>query len=1768
MRAACEADPGGFHGTIAAAEIHWYHPGKDAWLTQTADGTWSGWRCIDGSEITVDHWTPWEKGFDDSDAPFYRWFVGGRTNAAFNEVDRHILAGHGDEPALFYEGDRWDVDANDGRGGPVHHATLSRKELFIRSVVAAQALKDLGLGKGDRIALNMPNILDQIVWTEAAKRLGVIYTAVFGGFSDKTLSDRIENAGARVVITADGASRNAEIMPFKETYTDPALDNFVSVPVALRILQESSVEPVLKRRLVDHCADALKDEITLLPGDVMREVGQVLDGAGLDAEAAAVLRADLAEALSQAPQRVERVIVVRHAGIADVAWHEARDAWAHDLLAAAAEKVRAVAGADPASLDGTALAAALWRAVPPEAVEADHPLFVIYTSGSTGKPKGVVHVHGGYVAGVTHTLKISFDAVPGRDRIFVVADPGWITGQSYLITASLAGRIPGVVTEGAPTFPNAGRFASIIERYGVTIFKAGVTFLKSVMTDPQNRADVERYDLSTLRVATFCAEPTSPAVQQFGMELMTPQYINSYWATEHGGIVWTHPYGNPDQPLRADAHTYPLPWVFGDVWVGVGEADADGRQAWRRADPGEKGEIVVTRPYPYLARTIWGDAEHVGEKEWMGDIDRFTHTYFGRFRDDKGEPVHAYLQGDFAVLHPDGSFSLHGRSDDVINVSGHRLGTEEIEGAILKDKQLNPNSPVGNCIVMGAPHAQKGQTPLAFVLPAAGRDLTLDDERRLKDLVRTEKGAVAVPGDFITVSAFPETRSGKYMRRFLSNMLLDQDLGDTTTLRNPECLREIGAAIGKWKAAQAREDTQRLIEEQRFLRVQYDPVGDATARLATVTITNPPVNALSERLLDELETTLTHIARRVDIGAVVIAGAGPRTFIAGADVRQLLEDVHDLPQARSVPAKAHAVFNLIESMDKPVVAAVEGVALGGGCELAMACHLRVGDARSILGQPEINLFLPPGYGGTQRLPRLLREADPEKGVTRALRILLSGRQIDGVLAKEVGLLDVLATGAEGVLPLAQQLARQAVVERSGAAWSAMQHRHEAVENWRERGTFDDTWLRDAHVETCMAAAGTAGRGTVAEAIVGLVRQGFEQGYQGGLAAEVDAFAAFVLDGENGGRKGIRLFLDKQSPPLPARPRVGIDERDRMIAAGDLLPIGAPFVPGVTPLPPYQLAQAVVRDATTGAYAHADPIEAEVECVVPTPVPGPNQALVYVLASEINYNDIWAITGIPVSLFDEHDEDIHVTGSGGVGLIAQLGEGLQAEGRLQVGQIVAIYAGVSDILDPAAGEDPMFTAFHIQGYQSPDGSHQQFMLADGPQLFPPPADLSLEAAGSYMLPAGTAYRALFRALSLKSGDRLFVEGAASGTGAWAVEIGLATRARVTGMVSSDERGMTLARRGGATVNRKDPAFSDCFTRVPEDPAAWADWERQGDPFLDRVRTVNGGMLCTRALSHAGERAFPRSFQALENGGVMTFFGASSGYHMTFIGKPGTVPAADMLARARTRPGENALIFYGSGDDERDMTALTAIEAAREAGLRIVVVTDTGAERDFVLSLGIGDAIRGVVSLAEVKRRVPEFEWMETMPALPDPMSDAFKEAVRLMNDNSLKPLGSAVARFLRSADNPRGQPDLIIERAGTDSLALSTMLVKANTGRVVYIGDMEGRRYSFYAPQVWMRQRAILMPTSAIIGSHLNNAAEIAALNAMIDAGSVRVPEPYLGAWRDLPTLHQAMWENRLIEATGGAAKAVVNHALPEAGLKSRDALYIAWDAARSGPQRG
>ncbi|HMQ29780.1 MAG TPA: AMP-binding protein [Chloroflexaceae bacterium] len=1781
QRRAFLADPGAFHGAIARSAIHWHDAALGAWITwDEAAARWTGLDARTGAPVEVPYGPehqPWARTFDGDTPPFYRWFAGGLTNACFNEVDRHVLMGYGDETAFIFEGDRWDSSLNGGRGGPVLEEKLTRKALLVEVVKAALVLEGLGLGRGDRIALNMPNILDQIAYTEAAKRLGIIYTPVFGGFSDKTLSDRIHNAGARVVITSDGAYRNAQIVPYKEVYTDQALDKFVPVETAIAIVErtlgELQVGAEAAARIVAAVRETIAEDITVERSDVMRGVGKALGELGeLDVTAQSQIRTAVARALVASPPRVDAVVVVRHTG-QDILWRPERDRWSHELTGAATERLLAAAGvgseAELLAMPVEALYPVLAGLAPCAPLDAEYPMFIIYTSGSTGKPKGVVHVHGGYVAGLAHTMKVSFDAEPG-DTIFVVADPGWITGQSYMITATLASRCTGILIEGSPVFPSAGRFASIIERNRVQIFKAGVTFLKSVMTNPQNVADVQQYDMSSLRVCTFCAEPVSPAVQQFGMEMMSPQYINSYWATEHGGIVWTHFYGNDDFPLRPDAHTYPLPWVAGDVWTSEAPPEG-GAAAYRPADHEEKGEIVITAPYPYLTRTIWGDTAGFdavlrGERPlaaWRGDAERFVKTYWKR--GPNGE--WAYVQGDFAMKYADGSFTLHGRSDDVINVSGHRMGTEEIEGAILRDKQITPDSPVGNCIVVGAPHREKGLTPVAFVLTAPGRRLTSTDRRRLDDLVRNEKGIVAVPEDYIEVAAFPETRSGKYMRRFLRSLMLGEELGDTTTLRNPESLDEVGQKIEVWKRRQQLADEQQIFERYRYFRIEYHRLA-ADQRLAIVTVTNPPVNALNERALDELNTIVDHLARRKDVAAVVFTGQGTRSFVAGADIRQLLEDVHSFEDAIALPNNAHLAFRKIERMDKPCVAAINGVALGGGLEFALACHYRVADGHAEFGQPEINLRLLPGYGGTQRLPRLLYRQTNGTGTLRALELILGGRTITSEDAAEIGLVDRLATGTADALSLATALVRE-YAAGEGALKEAFERRREAVAGWDEpRPEFVQDELNaiiaNPRVQRIVQQAAGAGRGQAVERALEAVKYGFEHGFERGLAHEARLFAAAVVDPE-GGKAGIKAYMDKRAAPLPTRRTLVSAEQEKIYReTGQLLPVGSPFFPGVTPLPAWQYAQGVIRDPATGAGRVGDPRDAERQVVIPVERPGPTQALLYILASEVNFNDIWAITGIPVSLFDEHDRDWHITGSGGVALVAALGEELRREGRLKVGDLVAVYSGQSNVLSPMMGLDPMAADFVIQGYNTPDGSHQQFMLAQAPQCLPLAPDMSLEAAGSFMLNLGTAYRALFTTLAIKAGKSIFIEGAATGTGLDAARSAARNGLRVIGMVSSEARARTLVEAGGkGAVNRKDPALAEIFTRVPADPAEWAAWERAGEPLLDMFRRQNQHHLADYAISHAGEQAFPRSFQLLgepRDGHVptLTFYGASSGYHFTFLGKPGHASPEEMLRRAGLRGGQAVLIYYGVGGAGAlvDEAGLEAIEAARAMGARIVAVTYTDAQREFVLSLGFGAALRGVVSLEELRRRHgDEFDWPSTMPDLPDSKADpeGLKEAIRRFNDLTFKPLGSAVGGFLASADNPRGYPDMIVERAGHDALNVSAMLVKPFVGRIVYFEELGGRRYSFFAPQIWMRQRRIYMPTANIWGTHLSNAYEILRLLDEISAGLLAITEPVFVEWDGLAEAHQAMWENRHAGSTY-----VVNHALPRPGLKTRDELYEAW----------
>ncbi|MEM1230901.1 MAG: acetyl-CoA synthetase, partial [Pseudomonadota bacterium] len=322
-----------------------------------------------------------------------------------------------------------------------------------------------------------------------------------------------------------------------------------------------------------------------------------------------------------------------------------------------------------------------------------------------------------------------------------------------------------------------------------------------------------------------------------------------------------------------------------------------------------------------------------------------------------------------------------------------------------------------------------------------------------------------------------------------------------------------------------------------------------------------------------------------------------------------------------------------------------------------------------------------------------------------------------------------------------------------------------------------------------------------------------------------------------------------------------------------------------------------------------------------------------------------------------------------------------------------------------------------------------------------------------------------------------------------------------------------------------------------------------------------------VSHAGEQAFGRSFQLLGDGGVLTFFGASSGYRFSFLGKPGSAAAADMLRRARLRAGGALLVIYGPGADDGivDPVAIAAIELGCALNARVAVLTDSISQREFVTSLGFGAQFRGVVSVEEIQRRFgDEFVPPGPFAPLPDAFreSAAFKEAVRRFSDQTLKPVGSAIAPLLRSNLDRRGLPDVIFERQGRDSLALSTALVKPNTGTVVYAEDIGGTRLSFYAPQVWMRQRRILMPTAEIRGTHLNSAREFAEMQERVAAGMIDVVNPVPVSMTDLPQAHQAMWENRHAGSTYVAV-----HALPRTGLKTRDELYQAW-AIRDAQERG
>jgi acyl-coenzyme A synthetase/AMP-(fatty) acid ligase/3-oxoacyl-(acyl-carrier-protein) synthase/NADPH:quinone reductase-like Zn-dependent oxidoreductase/acyl carrier protein len=681
---------------IAMQVLHWHHEAPDAWVSYSTEGSdqprWAGWSATSLEPTTLPaEWRPWTSVVDHSEAPYVRWFVGARTNAAFNELDRFVLQGLGSEVTLIAEPEKGDA------------YSVRRSDMLRQSVLVAHCMRtNLELTQGSRVAFLLPNGPTAVVWIEAAKRSAIVFCAVAAGTAANSVASRLTDTLASYLIISENVLSIAE--------------------TAIGIASET-----------------------------------------------AQIRGVLAEP--------------------EVLSAPAPEGWlvASELLAPLQSLIPL-----PSESDADTFMRSCWSLVPPVAVDASYPLFALYTSGSTGKPKGIVHTHGGYHVGLIATTAIVFDTKPGQDVLFVVATPGWITGQSYMISASLLSRTPSVLLDGSPVSP-PDRFAAIIARHKVTVLKAGSTFLRMLMTREGSEEQLAKHDLTSLRIGTFCAEPVNEAVHRFASLRLTKNYINSYWATEHGGMVWSRCAGNADQPVQADTRSWPLPWIQGETMVPKLNFEEE-IESWRRAADGEQGEVVVRRQYPYMALTVWA-AEGFGSPGWRGDLKRWAKYFSGKA---------GYVQGDAAIRHSDGGFTFHGRSDEVINVGGNRIGTEEIENAILLDRDRE-GSPVLNCAVVGMKDAMLGTAPCAFLILRAGATLQPMDEGKLCSLVQSRLGGHAVPGRFVVCGALPETYSGKYMRRILRSMVDGDPLGDLGALKNPDCVEPLRDAIGKSgkKAARA-----------------------------------------------------------------------------------------------------------------------------------------------------------------------------------------------------------------------------------------------------------------------------------------------------------------------------------------------------------------------------------------------------------------------------------------------------------------------------------------------------------------------------------------------------------------------------------------------------------------------------------------------------------------------------------------------------------------------------------------------------------------------------------------------------------------------------------------------------------------------------------------------------------------------------------------------------------------------------------------------------
>ncbi|MHB1327007.1 MAG: acetate--CoA ligase [Gemmatimonadales bacterium] len=578
--------------------------------------------------------------------PHAKWFVGGKLNIAANCLDRHLLGARRNQAALIWEGE------------PGDRRVLTYWDLAREVGRAANALKSLGIKKGDRVAIYLPMIPEAAIAMLACARIGAVHSVVFGGFSAESLRDRINDAEAVAVITADGGYRRGGIVPLKR-FADDAVSGCPSVK-----------HVVVVQRLMGTAS----------------------------AEAGARMQPD-------------------------------RDVWWHDALNGQSAHC------------------------PAEPMDAEDLLFILYTSGTTGKPKGIVHTTGGYLTQVAATTRWVFD-LKDNDVFWCTADIGWVTGHSYVVYGPLANGATVLMYEGAPDWPERDRLWEIIARYGVTILYTAPTAIRAFMKWGTDHP--ARHDLSTLRLLGSVGEPINPEAwiwyhQHIGGSRCP--IVDTWWQTETGGMMISPlPGVTTTKPGSA---THPLPGISARL------VDTQGNQLERGG-----GFLVLTEPWPSMLRTIYGDDA------------RFRETYWSRFPG-------RYFAGDGAKIDDDGYWWVLGRVDDVLNVAGHRIGTMEVESALVD------HPAVAEAAVVGKTHELKGQALAAFVILKEGNAATAQLRDDLKDHVGKKIGAIAKPDDIFFVGDVPKTRSGKIMRRLLKDIAEGRALGDTTTLADPNVVARL-----------------------------------------------------------------------------------------------------------------------------------------------------------------------------------------------------------------------------------------------------------------------------------------------------------------------------------------------------------------------------------------------------------------------------------------------------------------------------------------------------------------------------------------------------------------------------------------------------------------------------------------------------------------------------------------------------------------------------------------------------------------------------------------------------------------------------------------------------------------------------------------------------------------------------------------------------------------------------------------------------------------